>query len=51
MDDPNQNQKSINTEISNKVENIIKKLTLDMTSSYIESLNLDELRKTLKVFF
>lgn len=47
--DPNLNTKIINIEISNKIEAIVKKITNDMTNSFIESVNLDELRKSLKV--
>ena len=47
--DPNQNLKTFNIEISNKIENIIKKITIDISNSFIESVNLDELRKSLKV--
>lgn len=47
--DPNQNIKSINIEVSNKIDNLIKKILSDMTNSFIESVNLDELRKSLKV--
>jgi hypothetical protein len=48
--DPIQNTKIINIEVSNKLEAIIKRITVDMSNSFIESVNLDELRKSLKVF-
>lgn len=44
-----QNQKVINIEISNKIESLINKITNDLSNSFIESINLDELRKNLKV--
>jgi hypothetical protein len=47
--DLNQNLKTFNIEVSNKIENIIKKITIDISNSFIESVNLDELRKNLKV--
>lgn len=48
--DPNQNSKLINIEVSHKIDTLIKKISNDMSNSFIESVNLDELRKTLKVY-
>jgi len=44
-----QNHKVINVETSNKIESLIKKITIDLSNSFLESINLDELRKNLKV--
>jgi len=49
MDDHNQIQKTINNEISNKIESLIKKITIDISNSFVESVSLEELRKNLKV--
>ena len=44
-----QNSKNMFTDFINKIDNIIKKLTLDISNSFIEAGNLDELRRILKV--
>lgn len=47
----NENSRMVNIEISNKIESLIKKIAIDVSHSFIESVNLDDLRKTLKVKF
>jgi len=47
--DLHENTKVTNIEISNKIETLTKKITTDISNSFLESVNLDELKKLLKV--
>ena len=47
--DNNENSKVTNIEISNKIEALIKKIITDISNCFLESVNLEELKKTLKV--
>lgn len=46
-----ENTKVLNNEISNKLETLIKKISTDISNSFLESINLDDLKKQLKVFY
>lgn len=41
--------KVTNNEISNKLENLIKKISTDISNGFIESVNIDDFRKQIKV--
>ena len=48
--DLHENTKVINNEISNKLETLIKKISTDISNNFLESINIDDFRKQLKVF-